>query len=427
MNDGFDDKGIELKKASTQEAGFFVGNTAYQHHAHHLDVIRAKQPLPKDLLRDICGESNYDITEYVIQSVLPDEPIDFILIRQYMKNLKSLMIEDESEANPYIILDGVVLTRDRGKILYYPTGRRCKVFEIPPFVKSIGAYAFAECLFLEEVIVPDSVTEIGEGAFMGCKKLHAIRIPEHFTEIPAKAFYGCSIKAFEFPKSLKSVGDYAFGKCRMHQICVSEGVETIGQRAFDEMYLSCFELPSTLKTMGYQGLSKVDSVQAFEGTAYGLMKTIGGCSQKCRPKVNILMRNGSAIEVQIPQNLTDTCVLKMNDVWNQSSFSLYLFNYALFTALANQDEKIQFALKQYQAGDRDLYFDFLKRSSLNYAKRLIKINAVDALVEFVKEPLFTRYGLCTLLELATEKNMVSAIAYIMNSIQDVPDTTSLAL
>ena len=393
----------------------------------HFDTIISKYPLSMARLRDICGESNYSIIKYVIHSVLPDEPINFGLIRQYMKKLRTLTIDDESDANPYMVQDGVVFTKDMAKIVYYPTGKRSKVYEIPASVKSIGAYAFAECLFLEKIVVPDSVVEIGEGAFMCCKKLHDVSIPDHFTEIPVKAFYGCSIGQFEFPKALNSIGDYAFGKCPMHQMCVPEGVEYIGQRAFDEMYLIKFELPSTLIRIGYQGFSKLESVRCYESTARGLMKSIGGCSQKCCPQITVFMCDGSEIQVQIPQNLPNTCVLKLEDVWNQQNFSPYQFNYLLFTSLTDKDEKIKFALNQYKAGDRDLYYNFLKRSSLNYAKRLLKNNEEDALVELLKEPLFTRNGLCKLLELATEKNMVGVIAYIMNAMKDVPDTASLVL
>ena len=63
--------------------------------------------------------------------------------------------------------------------------------KIPYGVWRIEDNAFAGCLELKMVIIPDTVTTIGEGAFTGCKKLDCIVLPESVEEIGEDCFSGC--------------------------------------------------------------------------------------------------------------------------------------------------------------------------------------------------------------------------------------------
>ena len=58
-------------------------------------------------------------------------------------------------------------------------------------VMKIGSWAFAGCMSLASVNIPDSVTEIGEWAFDGCTSLASVAIPRSVRGIQ-DAFYGCS-------------------------------------------------------------------------------------------------------------------------------------------------------------------------------------------------------------------------------------------
>ena len=55
-------------------------------------------------------------------------------------------------------------------------------------VESIGARAFAGCVALEKVTLPERLAEIGEGAFAGCEALVEILIPESVEKIGVGAF-----------------------------------------------------------------------------------------------------------------------------------------------------------------------------------------------------------------------------------------------
>lgn len=65
-------------------------------------------------------------------------------------------------------------------------------YNIPSGVKTIGKYAFADCLSLASVTIPNSVTSIEIGAFNGCSSLTSVIIPSSVTTIGVNAFYDCS-------------------------------------------------------------------------------------------------------------------------------------------------------------------------------------------------------------------------------------------
>ena len=56
---------------------------------------------------------------------------------------------------------------------------------------TIGFAAFAECMGLKRVTIPDSVTFIDVAAFSSCTGLKLIRIPDSVTSIGNYAFRNC--------------------------------------------------------------------------------------------------------------------------------------------------------------------------------------------------------------------------------------------
>lgn len=111
-------------------------------------------------------------------------------------------------------------------------------------VTSIASFAFADCILLIKVIFPDSVETIGEYVFSGCTGLTYIHLPTGLVYIGGGCFTGCTslhfstfvveegveiigsdlfgyttaggyedITAISLPKTLKSIGEYAFAGC----------------------------------------------------------------------------------------------------------------------------------------------------------------------------------------------------------------------
>ena len=69
---------------------------------------------------------------------------------------------------------------------------KIKNFDGVPELTEISDYAFAGCVYLQEVKIPSTVTKIGKYAFYNCSNLTKIEIPESIEEIAENAFEGCT-------------------------------------------------------------------------------------------------------------------------------------------------------------------------------------------------------------------------------------------
>jgi hypothetical protein len=79
-------------------------------------------------------------------------------------------------------------------------------------VTRISEYAFQYCSNLENVIIGNRVATIAEGAFYNCSSLASITIPDSVNSISHRAFYGCSnlIKVYFRPTTPPNGGGLEF-------------------------------------------------------------------------------------------------------------------------------------------------------------------------------------------------------------------------
>ena len=79
---------------------------------------------------------------------------------------------------------------------------------------SIGYLAFAYCISLTSITIPNSVISIGGNAFSGCSSIKYINIPNSVNRIGELAFSGCSsLISITIPNSVTSIGCWAFEYC----------------------------------------------------------------------------------------------------------------------------------------------------------------------------------------------------------------------
>lgn len=75
----------------------------------------------------------------------------------------------------------------------------------------IATGAFAECVNLEDLVLPNSVKYIGNKAFAECSSLKKINLPNSIEVIEDEAFADCyALESVIIPDSVKSIGRYVF-------------------------------------------------------------------------------------------------------------------------------------------------------------------------------------------------------------------------
>ncbi|EAY23768.1 Leucine Rich Repeat family protein [Trichomonas vaginalis G3] len=78
-------------------------------------------------------------------------------------------------------------------------------------IKSIGTWVFGGCQKLASVTLNENIKKIPDRMFSSCERLASINIPSNLISIDAGAFYGCSsLKSITLPKTLTELGDGAF-------------------------------------------------------------------------------------------------------------------------------------------------------------------------------------------------------------------------
>ena len=115
-------------------------------------------------------------------------------------------------------------------------------------VKHIPSYFAYNQKSITDITIPNSVTSIGSSAFLGCSGLKAVNISDiaawcgiSFSNEESNPFYiskhlyvnGSEIHDLLIPKSVSSIGDFAFYSCSsLKSIHIQGRVSSIGTKAF---------------------------------------------------------------------------------------------------------------------------------------------------------------------------------------------------
>ena len=116
-------------------------------------------------------------------------------------------------------------------------------------LKEIGKEAFAVCVALKSVEIPEGVTTIGDSAFLacgagatygavysGCYSFTDVTLPTTLTTIGVGAFRMCqSLISINIPENITEIKKSTFEECyKLPSIIIPKNVKTIGNSAFRE-------------------------------------------------------------------------------------------------------------------------------------------------------------------------------------------------
>lgn len=196
---------------------------------------------------------------------------------QMCHGLKNINVDYNNSV--FSSIDGILCSKDKHKLLFYPSNRNATDFAIPYSVKEIAPHAFIWQRNLCNLTITPQVEKIDESNFVLFSYMRNIFVDsysEHFSckdgvlynkdkteiiSVPGKKY----ISEFDIPSTVKVIGDYAFYNCRdFTKITIPDGVEKIGEYSFYGCQnITSLDIPATVTSIGenaFKYCSKLEKV-----------------------------------------------------------------------------------------------------------------------------------------------------------------------
>ena len=167
---------------------------------------------------------------------------------------------DLSNTNVTIMKDGVFFNNHSLTSVKLPKG-----------LKNFWDHAFCGCKALNNIVMPSTVEGIYNNVFEGCKALTNVKLNEGCTTLGHHVFKDCPLDAVTFPKTLNSIGEYAFESTNLNTVDLSNtqitslpngsfyncqklndvklpiALTDIGECAFNQSTIASITFPSSLQ------------------------------------------------------------------------------------------------------------------------------------------------------------------------------------
>ena len=128
----------------------------------------------------------------------------------FCSGLESLELDPENPS--YTVEDDVLFNKEKTRLIQYPLGKKDTTYAAPDGVEVIGAKAFCELQYLEELTLPDTVRTVERQVFEEAKSLRKVDLGNSVEVIDECAFFRAgNIPVITIPGSVKHIGDWAFG------------------------------------------------------------------------------------------------------------------------------------------------------------------------------------------------------------------------
>lgn len=121
----------------------------------------------------------------------------------------------------------------------------------------IGTYAFGECSFSGQLILPENLEYLGSSAFNQAGKFTGdLRIPDKISKLGDWTFHNSSFTGTLDLNNVTGLGEWCFyASCFQGELIIPEGVTDIPYYCFFGNYFTTIIFPSSLKTIGERSFS----------------------------------------------------------------------------------------------------------------------------------------------------------------------------
>lgn len=170
---------------------------------------------------------------------------DLFTYSEYYEDKTSIERCDQLAEGKVIVPDGVrYIERNAFKGCIYITE-----IVLPNTVESIGCCAFMECISLETINIPENIKILGDGLFCGCISLKEIYCHNNIKSIGFSTFTDCrSLRYFPFSDNITNIGSHAFSGCKsLESLYISKNMKEISASVFSECSsIETVEIPANI-------------------------------------------------------------------------------------------------------------------------------------------------------------------------------------
>ena len=227
----------------------------------------------KHTVKGVCGSGNY-----------PDEAKDQKKGFSDNANITGIIFEDGSQ---------ITWIGDRA---FNKCSNLKTIKNVPAGLNAINEWCF-EATALESVDLSNTnVTIMKDGVFFNNKHLTSIKLPNNLEKFFDNAFNGCTVlNNIVMPSTVKAIYNFVFQDCTsLSNVTLNEGCTTLGHHVFKNCPLDAVTFPKTLGSIGEY---------AFESTN---LKTVDLSNTQIKKLPNGSFYNCQQLnDVKLPIGLTD--------------------------------------------------------------------------------------------------------------------------
>ena len=300
--------------------------------------------------------------------------------------------------------------------------RQLQTLTIPKTVKCVGHKAFAES-GIRSVIL--ETTLCAGRIFDNCTNLNHVQLPQNMETIPEGMFACCyALNSIELPSTLKIIQKNAFYFCRLQQIAIPANVTSIESHAFVRNPCPQIELPTGITHVGADAFSTREMIVPVNNSLHIFSSVYHRRTRYPRRvplKLSVVFPDAHTLEIELPKDLRELkpkALQRFEQMWQNQE--LDHFDEVLFDMMQDKSkEKVKFACEHLAAEDASIYFKFLKKVESKLWANLIDEPLETYLIKIIKLNVFSVQSLREMLPLAQNKQMTTAVAYILEKLNEI--------